>query len=206
MDSMSPADIRAVTHDDDDDFGGSWMWIIVLFLFMFGGNGFNRYNNGDYGQYATAASQQDILFGQKFSDLNAKLNQIGNGICDSTYALNNTILTSATNTNNNIVAEGRALQAQLAQCCCDNRLAIANLAAQGDKQTCAITTAIHAEGEATRALIQTNEIQALRDKVASLEMDNRMCGVVRYPNTIAFNGGPSPFCGNYNGCGCNSCA
>ena len=198
MDSMSPADLRAVTHDDDD-FGGGWMWIIVLFLFMFGGNGFNRFG-GEYGQYATAASQQDILFGQKFSDLNAKLNQIGNGICDSTYALNNTILTSATNTNNNIVAEGRALQAQLAQCCCDNRLAIANLAAQGDKQTCVITNAIHAEGEATRALIQTNEIQALRDKVASLEMDNRMCGVVRYPNAITYNGGTSPFCG------CNSCA
>lgn len=198
MDTMSPADLRAVTHDDDDGFGGSWMWIIVLFLFMFGGNGFNR--NGDYGQFATAASQQDILFGQKFSDLNAKLNQIGNGICDSTYALNNTILTAATNTNNNIVAEGRALQTQLAQCCCDNRLAIANLAAQSDKQTCAITTAIHAEGEATRALIQTNEIQALRDKIASLEMDNRMCGVVRYPNAITYSGGPSPFCG------CNNCA
>ena len=197
MDSMSPADLRAVTHDDD--FGGSWMWIIVLFLFMFGGNGFNRFG-GEYGQYATAASQQDILFGQKFSDLNAKMNQIGNGICDSTFALNNTILNSATNTNNNIVAEGRALQAQLAQCCCDNRLAIANLAAQGDKQTCAITTAIHAEGEATRALIQTNEIQALRDKVSSLEMDNRMCGVVRYPNSITYNGGPSPFCG------CGGCA
>ena len=200
MDSMSPADLRAVTHDDDG-LGGSWMWIIVLFLFMFGGGGFNRFNNNDgYGHYATAASQQDILFGQKFSDLNAKLNQIGNGICDSTYALNNTILNSATNTNNNIVAEGRALQAQLAQCCCDNRLAIANLAAQGDKQTCAITTAIHAEGEATRALIQTNEIQALRDKVASLEMENRMCGVVRYPNSITYSGGASPFCG------CNSCA
>ena len=199
MDSMSPADLRAVTHDDDG-LGGSWMWIIVLFLFMFGGGGFNRFGNDGYGQYATAASQQDILFGQKFSDLNAKLNQIGNGICDSTYALNNAILNSATNTNNNIVAEGRALQAQLAQCCCDNRLAIANLAAQGDKQTCAITTAIHAEGEATRALIQTNEIQALRDKVASLEMDNRMCGVVRYPNSITYSGGPSPFCG------CGSCA
>lgn len=205
MDSMSPADLRAVTHGDDDGFGGSWMWIIVLFLFMFGGNGFNRFG-GEYGQYATAASQQDILFGQKFSDLNTKLNQIGNGICDSTYALNNAILNSATNTNNNIVAEGRALQTQLANCCCDNRLAIANLAALSDKHTCDITTAIHAEGEATRALIQTNEIQALRDKVASLEMDNRMCGVIRYPSAITYNGGPSPFCGNHTGCGCNNCA
>ena len=33
------------------------------------------------------------------------------------------------------------------------------------KNTCDITTAIHAEGEATRALINANTIQALRDKL-----------------------------------------
>ena len=68
-----------------------------------------------------------------------------------------------------------------------------------NQNACDITTAIHAEGEATRQLIQTNEIQALRDKVTSLEMDSRFCGVVRYPTSYAYNAGPSPFCG------CNSC-
>ena len=33
------------------------------------------------------------------------------------------------------------------------------------KNTCDITTAIHAEGEATRALINANTVQALRDKL-----------------------------------------
>ena len=36
-------------------------------------------------------------------------------------------------------------------------------------------------------------------RIASLEMDNRMCGVVRYPNGYTYNAGPSPFCA----CGCN---
>lgn len=92
------------------------------------------------------------------------------------------------------------IQRQIAECCCDNRLATANLSAQMDRQTCDITSAIHAEGEATRALMQTNEIQALRDKVSSLEMDSRMYGVVRYPNGFVYNAGNSPFCG-CNGCG-----
>ena len=97
---------------------------------------------------------------------------------------------------------GNSIQSQLASCCCEQRLATANLSAQMDRQTCDITTAIHAEGEATRAMMQANEMQALRDKVASLEMDNRMCGVVRYPSGYTYNAGSSPFCGCNSGC-CN---
>lgn len=196
MDNYSLADIRAATTDNCDGgfggCGGGW-WIILLFLFWgFNGNG---YRNDGYGQYATAASQQEILFGQQFGQLNDRLTNISNGICDSTFALNNSI-----------TSEGRNLSSQLADCCCENRLAVANLSAQVDRQTCDITTAIHAEGEATRALIQTNEMQALRDKVNSLEMDSRFCGVVRYPMSYSYNAGPSPFCGCNNGCGCgNGC-
>ena len=190
MDTMSLSDIAAVTRNNDGDGwgnGGAW-WIIILFLFVFMGGGLWG-NRGDYGQYATAATQQEILFGQQFGQLNDRLTNIGNGICDSTFALNNSI-----------TAEGRALQAQLAECCCENRLATANLGAQVDRQTCDITAAIHAEGEATRALIQTNEIQALRDKGSALEMDNRFCGVVRYPMSYSYSAGNSPFCG-----GCGNC-
>lgn len=195
MDNYSLSDLAAVTNKDDNAFGGNgaW-WIIILFLFVFMGGGFGGFNRqGEFGQYATAASQQEILFGQQFGQLNDRLNNIGNGICDSTFALNNSITT-----------EGRNIQSQLAQCCCDNRLATANLSAQMNQNTCDITTAIHAEGEATRALIQTNEIQALRDKVSSLEMDNRMCGIVRYPTSYTYTAGQSPFCGCNNGCGCNN--
>ena len=190
MDTMSLSDIAAVTRNNDNDgfCGNGAIWLVLLFLFWgFNGNGWNR--QGEFGQYATAASQQEILFGQQFGQLNDRLTNIGNGICDSTFALNNSI-----------TAEGRALQGQLAECCCENRLATANLGAQVDRQTCDITAAIHAEGEATRALIQTNEIQALRDKVSALEMDNRFCGVVRYPMSYSYSAGNSPFCG-----GCGNC-
>ena len=188
MDNYSLSDLRAAVGDDGAFGGNGAWWVILLFLFWgFNGNGWNR--QGEFGQYATAASQQEILFGQQFGQLNDRLTRIDNGICDSTFALNNSITT-----------EGRNLSSQLAQCCCDNRLATANLAAQMDRQTCDITTAIHAEGEATRALIQTNEIQALRDKVSSLEMDSRFCGVVRYPMSYSYSAGNSPFCG----CGCGN--
>lgn len=190
LDNYSLSDLRAAVGDDGAWGGNGAIWLVLLFLFWgFNGNGWNR--QGEFGQYATAASQQEILFGQQFGQLNDRLTRIDNGICDSTFALNNSITT-----------EGRNLSSQIAQCCCDNRLATANLAAQMDRQTCDITTAIHAEGEATRALIQTNEIQALRDKVSSLEMDSRFCGVVRYPMSYSYSAGNSPFCGC--GCGCGN--
>ena len=191
LDNYSLSDLRAAVDGGNDGWGngGAW-WIIILFLFVFMGGGFFGNRQGEFGQYATAASQQEILFGQQFGQLNDRLNNIGNGICDSTFALNNAITT-----------EGRNLSTQLAQCCCDNRLATANLSAQMNQNTCDIVNAIHAEGESTRALIQTNEIQSLRDKVSSLEMDSRMCGVVRYPMGYTYNAGPSPFCGCNSGCG-----
>ena len=43
--------------------------------------------------------------------------------------------------------------------------------AENYKNTCEITSAIHAEGEATRALIQENAVQALRDKLADKDRD-----------------------------------
>ena len=88
------------------------------------------------------------------------------------------------------------------QCCCETNRNIDAVRAENYRNTCDITTAIHAEGEATRSLIQANEVQALRDKVQNLELRDAMCGVVRYPNSWAYNAGTSPFCGCNTGC-CN---
>lgn len=210
MENYSLSDLAAVTKDADGMAGNGAWWIIILFLFVIMGGGWNGFNRqSDFGQYATAASQQEILFGQQFGQLNDRLTNIGNGICNLGYEMQGNIgqlgkevALAQAGTNTTIMQTGNNIQSQLAQCCCENRLATANLSAQIDRQTCDITTAIHAEGEQTRALMQANEIQQLRDKVNSLEADNRMYGVVRYPNGYSYNAGPSPFCGCNSGCGC----
>ncbi len=131
------------------------------------------------------AVSQEILSNQHFDALGARITSIGNGICDSTYALNNSILT-----------EGRALQTQIADCCCNTQLAIKDLAA-----------GIHAEGEATRALIQQNEVQALRDKVTDLQFQQSQCAQNAYlinqlrPCPVPAYITSSPYA-QYNGCGC----
>lgn len=78
----SLSDLKAIMGDNNGTFGGGGLLLVViLFLFfvMFGGWGNNQ--RGDLDRYATAASQQEILFGQQFGQINDRFTNIGNGIC-----------------------------------------------------------------------------------------------------------------------------
>lgn len=204
----SLSDLRAVMGDNNGTFGGGGLLLVViLFLFFVMFRGGWGGNQGDYGQHATAATQQEILYGQHFGQINDRLTNLGNGICGLGYdmqgsigQLGKDIALGQSGLTQTVMGTGNDLSRQLGDCCCENRLAVANLGAQMDRQTCDITTAIKAEGAATRALLQENTIQALRDQVNDLRMDNRMAGVVRYPNGLAYNAGPSPFCGCCGNC------
>mgnify|MGYP002764756586 CR=1 FL=1 len=193
MDNYSLSDLAAVTKDADGWGGGAW-WIIILFLFVFMGGGWGN-RQGEFGQYATAASQQDILFGQHFGRIDDRLTNIGNGICNLGYEMQGSIgqlgkeMALAQNgTNMTIMQSANGIQAQLAECCCTTQRAI---------------DGVNANMEAKFAALEKSQLeQRIAEqsaRIASLEMDNRMYGVVRYPNGYAYNAGPSPFCA----CGCN---
>ena len=198
--NMSLSDIAAVTRGADNDGwgnGGAW-WIIILFLFVFMGNGWGMNRQSDFGQYATAASQQEILFGQQFGQINDRLTNIGDGICSLGYEMQGNIgqlgkeMALAQNgTNMTIMQTGNGIQAQLAECCCNTQRAIDGVNANIDAKFAALEKS---------QLEQRIAEQSAR--IASLEMDNRMFGVVRYPNGYTYNAGMSPFCGN--GCGCGN--
>lgn len=215
MDNMSLSDIAAVTRGNDNDgwgfgAGGGLFYIVILFFFfaMMGGGGLWGNRNGDYGQYATAATQQEILFNQHFNQLNDRLTNIGNGICNLGYEMQGNIgqlgkevALAQAGTNTTILQTGNGIQAQLAQCCCDNRLATANLAAQMDKQTCAINANIDAKFAELQKQQYEQTIAAQNQRISQLELASQMYGVVKYPNGYSYNAGPSPFCGCSNGCG-----
>mgnify|MGYP002673016769 CR=1 FL=1 len=195
MDNYSLSDLAAVTKDADG-WGSGWFLIVVLFLFMFGfgNNGWGN-RQGELGTYATAASQQEILFGQQFGRIDDRLTNIGNGICNLGYEMQGSIgqlgkeMALAQNgTNMAIMQSANGIQAQLAECCCTTQRAI---------------DGVNANMEAKFAALEKSQLeQRIAEqsaRIASLEMDNRMYGVVRYPNGYAYNAGPSPFCA----CGCN---
>lgn len=159
-------------YGDGYGYGGGWfMWIIVLFALMGGwGNGFGRngYGNGP------GLTQVEMQQGFDTQSVLRKLDGIQNGLCDGFYSQNNAIngvqrevLESRYNLGSQIAENRYAAQ----NCCCETNRNIDAVRAENYKNTCEITNAIHAEGEATRALIQQNTMQELRDKLADRDRD-----------------------------------
>lgn len=183
----SLSDIAAATGNEGG-FGSNWV-LILLFAMIFGfnGNGFGG-GRGNYGDFATAASQQDILFGQKFSDLDNKMDRLGNGIADATFALNNSV-----------TSEGRAMQSQLAECCCSNKEAIAQVRYDMANFNAQTNANIDAKFAALEKAQMEQTIKNLEGQVSQLNLAQQLCGVMRYPTTPSFAYSlPAA-----SGCGCN---
>lgn len=81
----------ALLRDNDGFMDGNGMWVFFLFfLLAWGGNGFfgNRGNE-------SLATSADVQRGFDTNTVVNTLDGIANGICDSTYALNNSITSNA---------------------------------------------------------------------------------------------------------------
>lgn len=159
----SLADIRAATGSDDM-FGGNSAWWILILFFLCGGNGFGWGNRGVGEAVATNA---DLQRGFDTQAIISKLDGLSNGLCDGFYAMNTGML----NGFNGVTGAVKEAQFAAQQCCCETNRNIDALRFDGQKNTCEITSAIHAEGEQTRALINANTMQALRDKLADRDRD-----------------------------------
>lgn len=157
----SLADIGAMMGNRGycDGFGmnGSW-WVIILLFFVFGGGNWGNRN----GVQAAELSQQ---FGE--SRILSKLDGISNGLCDGFYAQNTTMLTGQNTLGREIAGVGTQLQ----ECCCSINRNIDAVRSEAYRNTCEITTALHEEGERTRALINQNTMQNLRDKLADRDRE-----------------------------------
>jgi hypothetical protein len=127
------------------------VWLAVLG----GGNGLFG-NRGNDAAVQGAITRSDLFEGFNNQDVNGQLRGITNGICDGFYA-----------TRQGITDLGYAMK----DCCCGINRNIDAVRYEGAQNTCAITNAIHAEGEATRALINANTMQDLRDKLEARDRD-----------------------------------
>lgn len=172
----SLSDIAALNNNDGM---AAWMnnpFIYLVWLAVLGNGGlFGR--NGGFGYDGLAAAQgaitrSDLFEGFNNQDVNSQLRGITNGICDGFYAVNNS-LKDGFYGNQAAVKDGfyatregiTGLGYAMKDCCCETNRNIDHVRYDASKNTCDITTAIHAEGEATRALINANTMQALRDKL-----------------------------------------
>jgi hypothetical protein len=141
------------------------MWnnpfIYLVWLAVLGGGGLFGNRNG-YGDAAVqgAITRSDLFEGFNNQDVNGQLRGITNGLCDGFYAINSSLKDGFYGT-----------QANIKDCCCTTNRNIDAVRFDMSKGFCDVAGAIHAEGEATRALINANTMQELRDKLADKDRE-----------------------------------
>lgn len=213
MENYSLSDLAAVTEGNrDDGWDGGWFWIVVLFLFMFGfGNG-GWGNNGNQG----ALTRAELCDGFNFNQLEMATRGIQQGLCDGFYAQNTTMLNGFNGLQRDLCTGFAGVNAGInenrfasQQCCCETNRNIDAVRFENAQNTCAITNAVHAEGEQTRALITQNEMQRLREELqaanfqlsqqaqnAYLINEIRPCARPAYITCSPYSSR------NFDGCGC----
>lgn len=176
-------------NNGDGFWGGDGVWgflIIALLFGAWGGNGFGGFG----GNSGTTSIDASLQRGFDTQSIIGKLDGISNGICDSTFALNNTVVngfngvqrdmcTGFANINAGINAtqvammQGQnAIQSQLADCCCTTQRALERGFADTNynmaTQSCAIQTSI---ANSTRDIIdsQRDGTRAILDWLCAKE-------------------------------------
>lgn len=158
---------------------------------MNGQNGINANTNAGFNQAATASQLTGIqsAIASGFGDTALGIAGLNQAVCQSgnatVAAVNGAQNALTQQMYSNQIADlersfaaqtaatqnANALQSQLANCCCENRLATANLAADIARENCADRAAV-SEGLRDVLTATQAQTQAILDKMCQMEIDN----------------------------------
>lgn len=185
---LSASDVLALTRSNNGGGfgGGDWSWIIALLVIagIFGGGFGNFGGNGGGSRGGSGGVGDNYILATDFATIERKLDSVNSGICDATFALNNSInqgffgvqnsLTQGFGGLNTALLQGNyALSSQFADCCCKTQRAIDGINYNMATNTCAITNALNSN---TRDIIenQNANYRAIHEELIAnkLEMKN----------------------------------
>lgn len=171
--------------------GGSGIWLFAILALMWGGNGFFGRNGGFDGRCATV---EDINNSANFTRLESQVR-----------ANENTIQQGFTNLGNGICSLGYEMATkfgdtdkQLAECCCNINRNVDAVRYENAMNTASINANTTAGIQKVLDQLCADKAAAQQARISQLELQQALCGVVRYPLATTYNVG-FPF---NNGCGC----
>ena len=152
MDTNTYMPVAPVNGGFGDAMGNGW-WIILLFLFLGFGNGFGGgFGGNNAAGFANADMQRGFDQNSIMSGINSLQSTLsGNQMSD---------LNRSFDVQTSILQGFNGIQAQLAQCCCENKTA-----------TLQTQSVVQNEGNLTRLAIQ-QQTQAILDKMCQAEIDS----------------------------------
>lgn len=159
-------------YGNDGIFGDGAFAIFAILALMWGGGGF--FGRGADGRCATV---EDLNNSANFTRLESQVMNNGNTVERKTDAIQNGLCN---------------LGYEMAQ-------QFGSAYSRIDQSTALINANVTAQTQKILDKLSEDKICALQGKISQLELQQALAGVVRYPQTITYNAGVSPFC---SGCGC----
>ena len=200
--TLSAADVALLNRDNG--FGGDWGGMIWLFaiLALFGGGGFGWGGNNN----GVNALNADMQRGFDTQNLQMQTSGILSAVNNGTAQ---TIAASTANATNaiNAIKDGNAalirefgnvetaltaIGGQMQNCCCDVKQQIMQSNYDGAMRDAATNANFTAQIQSVKDMIAQDKIEALQAQVSNLQLQQAMCGVMRYPTTWAYNAGVFP--------------
>ena len=198
--TLSPADIAALNGNSGWGEGGAFMWIFALLILCGGGFGFGGGNNG------VNALNADMQRGFDTQNLSQQTRDILSAVNAGTAQ---TISASTQNAQNaiNAIKDGNAsiirefgnvetaltaVAGQMQNCCCDVKQQIMQNNYDGAMRDAATNANFTAQIQSVKDMIAQNKIEALQAQVSQLQLAQATSGVLRFPNSWAYDAGVFP--------------
>lgn len=203
---------RNNSYDGFGEGNGAW-WIVLFLIFALSGwgRGFGNGFGGGFGSSSGGVADGYVL-ASDFAQVDRKLDTLSNGICDSTFALNNTMTNGFANVQNTlcqgfsgvnqaITTNGyetrlgvQNLTSQLANCCCDLRQQISDTSCATQRGLDGInynmamnTNSIQQTlSNNTRDIIESNNAnyRALHDEIVANRIEDKNAQIQAQQNEI----------------------
>ena len=184
-------------------FGDSGIWLFAILALMWGGNGFFG-NRGYDGLGYRPATAEDVNNGFNFADLqnqNRDILTAINGASAQAVAATERVGGDIISDIHDVALGVQQTQAKQQECCCNILRAVDGVNYNGALNTAAINANASAVGQKILDALAQDKAERQAARINELERQIALQGVVRYPLSMTYGAGPSPFC---PGCGCGN--
>ena len=178
--------------NNNGGFGGfgEGLWAVIILAMLFGGGGFGGFGGGG-GYLNGALTRAELYDGFAIQNIDSAVRGVQQGICDSTYALNNAINSGFHGVDNAVCNLGYNMQTgfnqighQISDCCCTTQRAIDGVSFNLSKGLCDLGNVINMQ---TRDLIdnQNANYRSIMDFMVSEKLAGKDAQIAQLQNQLS---------------------